>query len=215
MKTNQLVTIHDHQAVTTSQTISQFFGKRHIDVLNVVRRIEAQCPEGWGERNFSLTSYSDAQGKSQPAYELTSRGFTLVAMSFTGEKAFQFKIAYIDAFEKMENALRKQGQAQLHASLDAVHAQEDKLQAQVSSLKDELLDSLRSHVKLLGKPQRAGFRPLTAEEKAQMRALSGQGMGINAIARQLGRARASVRNTLRGTTPTPASGQQESLFGEV
>ena len=35
------------------------------------------------------------------------KGFVLLAMGFTGEKALQFKIAYIDAFDEMERQLLK------------------------------------------------------------------------------------------------------------
>lgn len=38
-------------------------------------------------------------------YYLTRDGFTLLAMGFTGKKALQFKIAYIEAFNKMERML--------------------------------------------------------------------------------------------------------------
>ena len=40
------------------------------------------------------------------AYRLTRDGFTFLAMGFTGEKAQAFKWAYIDAFNRMEEALR-------------------------------------------------------------------------------------------------------------
>ena len=35
-------------------------------------------------------------------------GFTLLAMGFTGDKALQFKLKYIEAFNKMENFIREQ-----------------------------------------------------------------------------------------------------------
>ena len=34
-------------------------------------------------------------------------GFTLLAMGFTGKKAMQFKLAYIEAFNKMEEEIKK------------------------------------------------------------------------------------------------------------
>ena len=41
-------------------------------------------------------------------YYITRDGFTLLAMGFTGKKAMQFKIAYINAFNEMEEMLQKQ-----------------------------------------------------------------------------------------------------------
>jgi phage regulator Rha-like protein len=43
--------------------------------------------------------------RKDPAYRLTRDGFTLLAMGFTGKRALQFKLAYIDAFNKMEAEL--------------------------------------------------------------------------------------------------------------
>ena len=40
-------------------------------------------------------------------YNITRDGFVLLAMGFTGPKAMRFKIAYISAFNKMEEALRR------------------------------------------------------------------------------------------------------------
>jgi hypothetical protein len=39
-------------------------------------------------------------------YDMTRDGFTLLAMGFTGDAALRFKLAYIDAFNRMEAGLR-------------------------------------------------------------------------------------------------------------
>ena len=57
-------------------------------------------------QNFLLVEYTDAQGKPRPEYLLTRDGFTLLAMGFTGAKALTFKVAYINAFNHMEQLLR-------------------------------------------------------------------------------------------------------------
>lgn len=59
------------------------------------------------QRNFTLVEYTDAKGESRPMYELTRDGFTLLAMGFTGKKALEFKLAYINQFNKMEQALKQ------------------------------------------------------------------------------------------------------------
>jgi hypothetical protein len=41
-------------------------------------------------------------------YWMTRDGFTLLAMGFTGKEALRFKLAYIDAFNRMEEELRRQ-----------------------------------------------------------------------------------------------------------
>jgi Rha family phage regulatory protein len=217
MNANQLVVIHDRQAVTTSHTVADYFGKRHNDVLNAIRRISAMCPKEFNQREFSLVESLDSKGELRPAYELTRRSFTLVAMSFTGEKAIEFKIAYMDAFDKMEAALQAQGQAKILETLDQAYDIESKLQDQVTSLKDELLDTYRTQVRLLGKaPKRkvTRNRPVTPEVMQQIRDLAFQGMTSDAIAQKLGRSRATVFYALQGAMGTTAAPKQSPLFTE-
>ncbi|MPM83829.1 hypothetical protein SDC9_130898 [bioreactor metagenome] len=60
-------------------------------------------------RNFAQVSVEVEAGNGAkgcyPAYRMTRDGFTLLAMGFTGKKALQFKLAYIDAFNRMEAKL--------------------------------------------------------------------------------------------------------------
>lgn len=68
------------------------------------------CDKDFGQSNFGLSSYLNDQGKEQPAYSMTRDGFTLLAMGFTGHKALQWKIKYIEAFNAMEKHIATQGQ---------------------------------------------------------------------------------------------------------
>lgn len=64
-------------------------------------------------RNFAEGYYTLPQTGTQqhPYYNLTRDGFFLLAMGFTGKKALQFKLAYIDAFNRMEAQLQEQQRA--------------------------------------------------------------------------------------------------------
>ncbi len=46
--------------------------------------------------------------RKMPMYKITRDGFSLLAMGFTGKKALQWKIAFIDAFNTMEKLLQKE-----------------------------------------------------------------------------------------------------------
>ena len=108
-KTAHLVTIQNQQAVTTSLHISEFFGKPHGDVLKSIRALE--CSELFRAGNFSLSCYSRKNGnvtKTYPMYYIAKDGFVFLAMGFTGKIAAKFKEAYINAFNEMEEMLRKQ-----------------------------------------------------------------------------------------------------------
>jgi len=62
--------------------------------------------EDFTQLNFKLSYYKNEQNKRQPMYKLTRDGFVFLAMGFTGKKAAQFKIAYIQAFNAMEKELK-------------------------------------------------------------------------------------------------------------
>lgn len=115
---NELVIMHDKQAVTTSLVLSEAFEKEH---RNVIRTIETKI----GELNFEQSSkmfskgeYTNTQNKQQPMYYLNRDGFTFIAMGFTGRKADEFKLKYIEAFNRMEEQIRNQSLQVLNQSTD-------------------------------------------------------------------------------------------------
>ena len=66
---------------------------------------ELRCSEEFGKHNFVPSSYISVQNRELPMYYITRDGFTLLAMGYNGEKAMQFKEAYIRQFNEMEKAL--------------------------------------------------------------------------------------------------------------
>ena len=66
------------------------------------------CSVDFNQANFGLVTYQDAKGEQRPMYYMTRDGFTFLAMGFTGKIAAKFKEAYINAFNEMEEMLRKQ-----------------------------------------------------------------------------------------------------------
>ncbi len=102
---NPLVMITDQKAVTTSLIVAEAFEKQHKDVLRAINRLE--CSEEFNRRNFAPISYRDPQNRLQSAFNITRDGFSFLAMGFTGKKAAEFKEAFIDQFNKMEQTLLK------------------------------------------------------------------------------------------------------------
>ena len=101
----ELVQMINGKAVTTSRKVAEVFEKKHCDVLRAIRELEV--PEDFNERNFASVEYIDQKGEKRPEYLITRDGFTILAMGFTGKKAMQFKIAYIEAFNAMEAQLKE------------------------------------------------------------------------------------------------------------
>lgn len=115
---NNLVIMHDQQAVTTSLILAEAFEKEH---RNVIRTIETKIGELNFEQSlkmFSKGEYTNTQNKQQPMYYLNRDGFTFIAMGFTGRKADEFKLKYIDAFNRMEERIRNQSLQVLNQSTD-------------------------------------------------------------------------------------------------
>ncbi len=102
---DSLVSIKHNTVITTSKQIAITFGKRHDNVLADIRDIVTTVPTNFTALNFKESTYRDNSGKSNPIYELTRDGFTLLAMGFTGKRALEFKLAYINAFNEMERKL--------------------------------------------------------------------------------------------------------------
>lgn len=89
--------------VVTSLDVAETFEKEHRRVLQDIR--DLKCSEDFRLHNFVQSSYVNEQGHNQSMIIMTRDGFTLLAMGYTGEKAMQFKEAYIRQFNAMERAL--------------------------------------------------------------------------------------------------------------
>lgn len=95
---------------TTSRIVAEKFGKQHKNVLRAIEITLPDLPEGFSRLNFEPATYLDAQGKPRVQYEMTRDGFTLITMGFTGKAAMEWKIRFIEAFNLMEDELRRQTQ---------------------------------------------------------------------------------------------------------
>ena len=89
----------DGGLVAHSVDVAAFFDKRHADVLREIESLQSLNAKlrlvGW----FAATTYRDPTGRPLPAYHLSFEGWSLLAMGFTGPKALDFKIAWIEAFK--------------------------------------------------------------------------------------------------------------------
>lgn len=102
---NELVEIRKNQVVTSSRQVAQVFGKLHKHVIESIREILSA--ENSANKFFCKTSYT-YRGRTLPEYLMNRDGFSLLVMGFTGKKALEWKIKYIEAFNAMEKALREQ-----------------------------------------------------------------------------------------------------------
>lgn len=104
-----LVIMKDRQAVTTSLDIAENFEKQHKDVLEAINnKIQSAENSAHYKSMFAEGIYQDSRNRNQKMYYMNRDGFTFIAMGFTGKKADDFKIKYIDAFNQMEQHIKQE-----------------------------------------------------------------------------------------------------------
>lgn len=95
--------------VTSSRIVSEYFEKKHSDVVRAIEAISTKKPELVASRNFAQWSEQVEIGsgakRTVTGYWMDRKGFCLLAMGFTGSKALEFKCAFYDEFDRMEKAL--------------------------------------------------------------------------------------------------------------
>lgn len=93
-------------AVVNSRDVAEKFGKQHHHVMRDIQNLLDANPDLVRRNWFRSNSYIDEQGKPRPSFDLTRDGFALLVQGWTGAKALEFKIRYIDAFNAMEALLQ-------------------------------------------------------------------------------------------------------------
>lgn len=113
---DELVIMHDEKVVTTSLKVAEIFEKEHRDVMKSIRNLTAQ--NFAVKKMFVEESYLNSRNQQQPMFYMNRDGFTLLAMGFTGSKAMEFKLKYIDAFNKMEKQIKEETKFRLPTNLN-------------------------------------------------------------------------------------------------
>ncbi|MFL0197993.1 Rha family transcriptional regulator [Clostridium sp. WILCCON 0269] len=109
------------KALVSSRVIADNFNKEHAEVINAIEGrkdtngtiknnglINQLFESGISqpEKYFIKNTYT-SRGKKYTEYLLTRDGFSLLVMGFTGRKALQWKLKYIEAFNRMEAFIKE------------------------------------------------------------------------------------------------------------
>lgn len=94
----------DGKVVVSSRVVAQDFGKQHKNVIRDIENLLEVDGSILSHQMFIQSTY-ETRGKQYKEYLLTRDGFSLLVMGFTGKEALQWKLKYIEAFNKMEQLL--------------------------------------------------------------------------------------------------------------
>lgn len=102
---NEVQVINNNgELVVSSRKVAEDFGKQHKHILDIIREI--LVAEKSATKFFNETTH-EYRGQQFPEYLMNRDGFCLLVMGFTGSKALEWKIKYIEAFNTMEKKLKE------------------------------------------------------------------------------------------------------------
>lgn len=153
---NELINIKNDEAVTTSLQVADVFHKRHDTVLRSIENLvsESENTKLWFHRS---TYKTEGNNKTYPMYYMNRDGFSLLVMGFTGKKALDWKIKYIEAFKQMESyinfrkadkQIQKNSMQFLHDNLE-MPTQKDYIKA--NNIANKCVSTMYGHPKMVKK----------------------------------------------------------------
>ncbi|EHR2019063.1 Rha family transcriptional regulator [Campylobacter coli] len=168
--------IVDNKIFTDSLFIAEVFGKNHKDVLKAIENLPQ---DEFNALNFKAVSYKASNGKTNPCYNLTRDGFSLLVMGFTGEKAYKWKTLFIKAFNEMEKRLKNLEQEKMqklafHQSLG--------YKSQLKQQKEHYENKIKAlQYDLENKKELSFKRKLSKEELLELRKILARDYGMICI----------------------------------
>lgn len=93
----------DGKPMTTSKAVADHFGKQHKNVLRDIDRLISEDPELQLSFEPEMVAVLTGNGGTRHVrgYAINSRGFALLTMGFTGSKALQWKVKFLEAFDHL------------------------------------------------------------------------------------------------------------------
>lgn len=102
---NELINVKNENGklLVSSKEVAKNFGKEHYHVTDTIKKL---THENLGVKNMFIESEFNHRGNTYKQYLMDRDGFSLLVMGFTGQKALEWKLKYIEAFNKMEETLK-------------------------------------------------------------------------------------------------------------
>lgn len=145
--------------LASSRDVAEKFSKQNKHINETIRKLMVE--NSTVKNMFVETTYMSDRGRQEIEYMMDRDGFSLLVMGFTGKKALEWKLKYIDAFNKMEEELKNGN----HLS------KEDRLKLQLFS-KDPL-EVASAHNKLVELEVDKATTPLKEENERKQTVING------------------------------------------
>ena len=98
-----LVKMRGKDAVCDSLDVAEHFGKQHRNIIQTIDNLTAE--NSAVKELFKKSTYKADNGQQYRRYFMNRDGFSLLVMGFTGQAALEWKLKYIEAFNRMEQLL--------------------------------------------------------------------------------------------------------------
>lgn len=99
---DKLVAVSNGQLVADSRTVAERFEKEHGKVLRAIDNLVSQNRL---TKNMFLEQTHEYRGREFRYYLMNRDGFSLLVMGFTGQKALEWKLKFLAAFNEMDKIL--------------------------------------------------------------------------------------------------------------
>lgn len=102
-----LVRVEDGLVVADSRDVAEAFGRRHDNVLRDIQNLRERRPDLALTFEGKVTHVDIGSGARRDThyYTMTRKGFVVLVGGFKGDRALDFRIAFYDAFEQLEQRL--------------------------------------------------------------------------------------------------------------
>lgn len=106
--TNELIEVKNNngELFVSSREVSINFNKEHKNIKRDIRKLISSDLSV--SNMFVKSEYKDVNNRTQEEFLMNRDGFSLLVMGFTGSKALEWKLKYIEAFNKMEEYIKNQ-----------------------------------------------------------------------------------------------------------
>ncbi|WP_053058535.1 Rha family transcriptional regulator [Sphingomonas paucimobilis] len=132
MNVDTMISVVDGEAVADSRDVASAFDRRHSDVLKSIGDLVSSRPDLGRTFSLKVAKVDIGSGAQRDShyYIMNRKGFVVLVGGFKGDRALDFRIAFYEAFERMERLLQRMpvdAQEQPQAARYAIFDDPDRL----------------------------------------------------------------------------------------